>query len=227
MTVKLLDGGKPEAGRMFLRRSDKHPVAVTIAFWVLYLLVFSLIEHLPRSRHLILHARLDDMIPFVKYAAPFYYIWFAALAVTYAVFLFRGSRKMYWKLYVSMALCTFTTLIFYLLVPNGVDLRPASVQGNDVFAWMMRMIWMADNSYNVCPSLHVSTSVLMDLLWQRSGLLRKNWQKAAVRVIDILIILSTMFLKQHSVIDVITGLFYGILTCEAGSRLAEACYEQA
>ena len=215
---------KQERHRSVIEWFDSHPVFVSLFFGATYLLLFFAVEHVGRSSHIMVHSRLDDLIPFVKYAAPFYYIWFAALLITFLVFLFHESRTLYWKLFTSMVLCTMLSILLYFLIPNGVNLRPSSISGSDLFSWMVRMIWKADNPYNVCPSLHVSTSLILDLLWQESSLLKTPAEKAGIHLTDGLIMLSTVLLKQHSVIDVGAGILFGWLMYRLGSFLTERFY---
>lgn len=209
MTVKALEKNGIGVRTNLLRCLNEHPAASSFAFWGCYLLSFFLVEHVSRSWYIILHSPMDEWIPFVKYAVGFYYLWFVCLAGTFVAFVFFEERKRFLHMYCTIALCMFSSILFYFLVPTAVNLRPSSVSGNDIFASLVRMIWMADNSCNVCPSLHVSTAFLMDCVWQRSTLLDKPWQKYAVRLLDIGIILSTVLLKQHSVIDVFAGLLWG------------------
>ena len=73
---------------------------------------------------------------------------------------------------------------------------------------ILQLIWRADASVNVCPSIHCQSSACMALafsqqhVWQRScpALKVLAWVWAA------LICASTVFTKQHSIIDVVCGL---------------------
>lgn len=68
------------------------------------------------------------------------------------------DRKNYFYLcgvmFSGMALC----LLLYLIFPNGVDLRPQSIESSNLAAIFVRMIWSADTSTNVCPSIHVAST---------------------------------------------------------------------
>jgi membrane-associated phospholipid phosphatase len=210
MTAKTLEKTRSSFTSNLIRFPQEHPVIASFAFWGLYLLSFFLVEHIDRNHYVILHSRADDFIPFVKYAVVFYDLWFLCLAGTFVAFVFFEERRRFLHMYFTIALCMFSSILFYLLVPTAVELRPSSVAGNDLFAFLVRMIWQADNSCNVCPSLHVSTAFLMDCVWQRSNLLKESWQKHAVRILDLGIILSTVLLKQHSLIDVFAGILWGL-----------------
>ena len=54
-------------------------------------------------------------------------------------------------------------LILYMVLPNGLDIRPtAEAVGRDNIAMqIMQLLWKADASVNVCPSIHVFNSVTL------------------------------------------------------------------
>ena len=69
-----------------------------------------------------------------------------------------------------------------------------------------------DTPTNVCPSIHVSSTVAVELAVRRSESLgKKGWLKAANFVVTVAICLSTMFLKQHSAVDVALGIALSLL----------------
>ena len=76
--------------------------------------------------------------------------------------------------------------------------------------WAARLVTALqgfDPPTNVCPSIHVSSTVAVNLALCRSESLgKKGWLKAANFVVTVAICLSTMFLKQHSAVDVALGI---------------------
>ena len=72
---------------------------------------------------------------------------------------------------------------------------------------LMQLIWRADASNNVCPSIHCQSSGCMALAFAKSKLAAgRPWRKALAYGWAALICISTVFTKQHSVIDVVCGL---------------------
>ena len=111
-------------------------------------------------------------------------------------------------------------LLLYLLFPNGVQLRPETIAGDNIAASLMQMVWAVDTSTNVCPSIHVSTTVAIFLAVRRSRI----WQRRSLvvggcGVLAAFICLSTVFLKQHSVIDVLCGIALTLVLHLVVSRL--------
>ena len=69
------------------------------------------------------------------------------------------------------------------------------------------MIWSADTSTNVCPSIHVASTFAIFLAVQRSRIWKHRKLVVGIcSVLTVMICLSTLFLKQHSVIDVVCGI---------------------
>ena len=96
-------------------------------------------------------------------------------------------------------------------MPNSIDLRPDEVTGNDIFAIIARLIQSVDDPKAVCPSLHVFTCVMMDLGAHRAEGYKHKWVRPLTRILDIAISLATMFLKQHSIVDVVVALVLALV----------------
>ena len=173
-----------------------------------YLTFFGLLEKTITVPDLWVHCRLDDWIPFCKYAIVPYVLWFPWIPFTLFYILYRGSRHDFWHLCLPLFGGMTLALLFYAVVPNGLALRPAYVPGQDVFARAVRALYRSDTPTNVCPSIHVFNSVTLMLAYRRSSCFnapRRRWMRPAATVLCLSIAASTMLLKQHSVIDVIFG----------------------
>ena len=72
---------------------------------------------------------------------------------------------------------------------------------------ILQLIWKADASVNVCPSIHCQSSACMALAFTNSRLAKdRPALKVLAWVWAALICASTVFTKQHSIIDVVCGL---------------------
>ena len=115
-------------------------------------------------------------------------------------------------MYVGMTLC----LLIYVIAPNGLNLRVELTRDN----WASRVVGMlqsVDTPTNVCPSIHVVVTLVIDMVVLRSETLKGKWlAKGAITVLAVLICASTVFLKQHSVIDVFWGIVvaFGLLAVQ-------------
>jgi len=80
----------------------------------------------------------------------------------------------------------------------------------------------------VLPSIHVYNTVVLCHAINTCGALRRRiGVLVSCNVLGVLIILSTMFLKQHSVIDVSLGLVMGMLLQIVSDRIFETEEERS
>ena len=145
----------------------------------------------------VIHAAVDDYIPFIEYFIVPYLLWFAFIAVTFHDV--SGFYKMAAFLFTGMTIF----LIISTLYPNGLDLRPVQFERDNIFVDMVKTLYKADTPTNVLPSIHVFNSIGVCIAISHNKTLssRKVIHYGSL-ILGISIILATMFLKQHSVIDV-------------------------
>lgn len=177
-------------------------------YWVVYLIWFFTLDWTIKNPKYIIHSPLDDLIPFCEWFIFPYCSWFLLLAAVTAL-LWWYDTPAYDRLCLMMFSGMTFCLILYMLLPNGVDLRPTAEQvGRDNIAMdIMQLIWKADASNNVCPSIHCQSSGCMALAFAKSRLTQNRpWLKVLAYGWAGLICISTTFTKQHSVIDVVCGL---------------------
>ena len=183
------------------------------AWWGLfvpcYLAVFFTIEHFITDNDWATQLPIDDYIPFCKYFILIYDLW-APLLVVLGVYLIlrdpEGFRRYIWSLIFTYGVST----LFCILVPNGQDLRPPAVEGDDIFAWVVRATYSADTNTNVFPSVHVVGVLCAIFAVFRTPGLRKWYWRAGSVVLGIVIIASTLLVKQHAFIDILAGLAVGV-----------------
>lgn len=150
----------------------------------------------------IIHVTLDDYIPFCEYFIIPYLLWFVYIAVFFLYFFFTDKQS-YYKLCiflftgmtVSMLICTF--------FPNGTNLRVAVDGSKNICSRLVAMVHAADTPTNIFPSVHAYNSLGIHFSIINSQALReKVWLRRCSFLLMIAICLSTVVLKQHSVIDV-------------------------
>lgn len=168
--------------------------------WFLYLE-----KHVTTDFHLI-HVGLDDKIPFIEYFIVPYFLWFAYIAVTIGYFMFFAEKSDFYRLITLL----FTGMTIFLIIstvyPNGLNLRPDTFARDNMFVDMVKNLYATDTATNVLPSIHVFNSIGAYLaISHNEKLCQYRWLQISALILTVLIVLSTMFLKQHSVVDVISG----------------------
>lgn len=174
-----------------------------LAYLPIYLIWFFLLEqHVTEYR--IIYSPLDAFIPFNELFIVPYLLWFPFIAVSVLYFIFRDRTECY-RLCGSLIAGMTVFLLVSTFFPNGVSLRPVlSELGRDnLFLTLIAGLHKADTSTNVCPSIHVYNSLAVCFAFFVSSHLKgKRLLKSGILILTVLICLSTVFLKQHSVIDV-------------------------
>lgn len=177
----------------------------TALYCPLYMLCFMLIEK--RNQQVtIVSIGIDHKIPFLEIFIVPYLIWFPYIVGMFLIFFFKDKEefiRMIKYLYMGMTLF----IIISYLFPNGLDIRPAYFERDNIFVRLVQMIYRNDTSTNVVPSIHAYNSIVVMIAALKSEkVLTKNWQKQTCCVISVLIVLSTVFVKQHSVLDVFAAM---------------------
>lgn len=151
-----------------------------------------------------IYSSLDDLIPFCELFVVPYFLWFVYIAAGY-IFLMLTSRNDFVRmcifLYTGMTVC----LIIYTVFPNCQNLRvDYSTLGRDnLLISAISMLQDIDSSYDVFPSIHCLNSMGMHIAISKSKHLGKYRKPIVICsfILMVLIILSTVFLKQHSILD--------------------------
>ena len=136
------------------------------------------------------------------------FLWFFYIAAAVAYFALANKNvKEYWQLIISLGIGMTLFLVISWIYPNGQELRPVVFERDNIFTDMVKMLYQMDTPTNIFPSIHVFNSVAVGIAIWKCEALQKHWllRRSAI-VLSILIVLSTMLLKQHSVWDVVCAL---------------------
>lgn len=193
----------------------EHRYCLMLLYMVFYLAAFFATERLVTPKYII-SCRLDEWIPFREYFIIPYAMWFLLLPASW-LFTLLTSKEDFQDLCVIMFGGMTLSILLYWIFPNGLDMRPGEVS-DSVFGGLVGLLHRVDTDGNVCPSIHVSSSTAVAVVAWRSQTLRgRTALRVGTYLIVILICLSTMFLKQHSIVDVVCG-------CLVTAVLAAAAY---
>ncbi|MFZ7102721.1 MAG: PA-phosphatase [Peptococcaceae bacterium] len=193
-----------------------------LAVWPVLLLFFFYCEKTVVAKYK-MHCVFDDGIPLIKWFIIPYELWYIYLA---AGFLFLGlkSKKDFVALCVLLYAGHMISYFFYLLFPNGQDLRPVII-GKDILSNMIRHLYSIDTPTNVFPSLHVYDSIIVFITSKNYLQEHKKYGiLAGSFVIMVMASISTVFVKQHSVLDILGGIalaiavYYLFCKCEANFK---------
>ena len=181
-------------------------LAPAAIYGTFYLLWFDFLEEMPQREFIVLGGEMDRAIPFIEAFVIPYLSWFLFMLV-FGVWLNFTDRDAYDR----MITCCMVGMTFFLivstLVPTAVDLRPSYIGRSNIFTRLCRVLWQTDTPTNVWPSIHVfNTAVITVSVLRSKGFENANLPaRTALVTWAALIILSTVFIKQHSLLDVLAG----------------------
>lgn len=184
----------------------KYRQAWVFLYALIYFPWFFWLENRHVTGYHLIYASLDSKIPFCEYFIVPYLLWFVYVIGTLLLFLFTQPKKEFYKLtgylFIGMSVC----LAICTLWPNMQISRPVIDPERNVFCRLVAMVYGMDTPTNVFPSIHVFASIGVHTALARSTYARRyplvRWASA---VLMMLIIMSTLFLKQHSLLDVMAA----------------------
>ncbi len=155
----------------------------------------------------------DNLIPFIPEMAIFYvYLFFPMVTLTLIYFAFIDEEKGYalgWAIVIMNLIATFVYIIF----PVSTywwrqELLANRIKGN-VFAETMYFYYENETSFNCFPSMHAGMSTMCFFVWYQYYKIKPNMRKKIISIVSFIIavgtILSTLFVKQHYIVDEIAG----------------------
>lgn len=183
----------------------KYNHALVFLYGLIYMPWFMYLEKHVTKGFFLIHSPLDDYIPFVEYFVIPYLLWFVFIAAG-SFYLFFTDKKEFLRMAAFLIAGMTIFLIICTVYPNGLNLRPAEFPRENLFTDLVRHVYSVDTPTNVLPSMHVFNSIGLCIGLTRTESL-KNYPRIrlGIQLFTLSIILSTVFLKQHSVTDVIAG----------------------
>ena len=181
------------------------------AYWLIYLPWFMYLEKHVTTHFHVIHMELDDTIPFVSAFCIPYFLWFGYVAVALCYAYLHDKQE-----YLRSCAFLFTGMTVFLIVstiyPNGHYMRYGVSLGSGIFDQIVHWLWTTDTATNLFPSIHVFNSIGAHIALTRSENLRDNKLiKYGSFTLMCSIILATVFIKQHSVFDVMTALLMALV----------------
>jgi membrane-associated phospholipid phosphatase len=161
---------------------------------------------------------IDNRIPFVPQMAVFYvYTYYPWIFFTMLFFTFLEYEGFMFG--VSLFAVGIIAIVVYIFFPVSVHWWRQELFANrlpdNFWAETMYRFYKRDTSFNCFPSLHAAVSTVTACTWFQYWRVKRNsWRLFAALVSAILAagtILSTLFVKQHYIVDEIAGMALGCI----------------
>ncbi|WP_411333092.1 phosphatase PAP2 family protein [Metabacillus indicus] len=150
-------------------------------------------------------AQADAYIPFVPVFILPYIIWYVYMFGFLLYFWWRDSH-IYWKTVIALTAGELICFGVYFFFQSTVP-RP-ELTGDGFLIHLVSVIYQNDQPFNCFPSIHVLTTFIIMLVLPKLKLSRMV--SFLSQLTGILIILSTLFVKQHVIYDVIASIALGL-----------------
>lgn len=178
-----------------------------IMYWPFFVLWFTAMENYnPINGFKVIHCTLDDLIPFCEWFVFLYIAWYI-YEIGICLYTLFNEQTSFEKFMSFVAIGYSICLIVYTIFPNCQNMRPTSFEDQNIATWILSKIYATDTHTNVCPSIHVVGSFASAFAFSSTELgKRKKWMNVLNWILCIGISMSTVFVKQHSFIDVMWGI---------------------
>ncbi len=185
--------------------SKEYRHLLLLSGWIVYFTLYFLTENLiPAEICYPVHSPIDDIIPFCEAFILPYFGWYFLIVYSLGFFLLYDIDQ-FKSLQIYIMITQGLAMACYILFPTRQDLRPESFERDNVFTWLIGILYAGDTNTGVCPSLHVAYSLGIASTWLKEK--SAGWgKKTFIVIFVILVCLSTMFIKQHSAVDFFVAL---------------------
>lgn len=193
---------------------EKYKHLLLLFYLPIYCIWFAYLEKTITKHFHVIHMDIDDYIPFCEIFIVPYLLWFFYVAVSVLYVGFTNRQQ-----FIKMCMFLYTGMTIFLIVstiyPNGHFLRPLTFERDNIFVDLCRWLYQTDTSTNLFPSIHVYNSIGAHVaIMHHPKLKQKKIICSLSAILTISIILSTLFLRQHSVFDVITAFIVAFIMYE-------------
>jgi len=150
----------------------------------------------------IIGSELDNAVPFVPAFIYFYISWYIMLYIVPYI-IAKYDKKMFYKYWTTTIIAITVLCFIYLLFPTAVT-RP-SININSLSSFITNLVYLLDTpGMNCFPSMHCAISFIFIFNVLDSDCVPKKW-KITITIWSFLVILSTLFVKQHVIYDVVSS----------------------
>lgn len=191
----------------------KYKYLLLFLYWPIQFLWYELIRVYSdvMPNFYIVNSPLDSHIPFCEWFILPYSTWYFYI-FTILIYTAYKNKKDFLKATLMIDGCMFVSMVTNTLFPSGIPdtLRPdfATLGRDNILIDMVRYIYSIDSPPRVVmPSMHASVAACLFLIVLKADCFKgKKWIKIASFTLSLLICLSIVLIKQHSVLDGIAGI---------------------
>lgn len=191
-----------------IKRIPKYAIVPTIIIIIMQLLTYFGTQFINKNltAYDLTIDVIDNAVPLVTFFIVFYilsYPWWYISPLIVA----NTNKNNFYNWFVALIICFIICGLIFIFFPTTIT-RP-EIENKTIFDWLTNFIYLNDNPerpINLFPSYHVLFSwfCYMGVRNQKNMHL---WYRISSLIFAILISLSTQFVKQHYIVDLISAIF--------------------
>lgn len=178
------------------------PLILSISLILFHTSTYYLVKFTPISAVVVGNSQLDKLIPFMPEWTLFYVLWHPLLIIT-PCFLYKVNKENFYTYIVIKFFIEVIAIFIFFFYPT-LFIRPEFVV-KDIFTWFLNLVYITDTpALNCMPSMHCTVCFTSIYSIIKCNKITKKC-KAFFTLTFIGIVLSTLFVKQHAILDVVTA----------------------
>ena len=178
-------------------------LALTLFGWLVIYFFVNRLQVEP-NRRIDLGITLDQQIPYVPIFALVYFSTY--VFVVQPFFILSNAQQFYWML-TSFASISVISSLIHATVPSKIE-RVEQVTMSGLSGWMLALFQKTCKPYGNFPSMHVGLSVPV----VAANFMTGGTVIGSIMLIwAVLIAVSTLYTKQHYILDVLAGVAGGLV----------------
>lgn len=217
-----------ESDYIIMKELIKKRHLIPIAVWfVIYMGLFGFLEIVPPKDVHLIHCALDDRIPNMAIFIYPYVSWFPYIVVCAALAIKNLDDRQFKKAVLVLTTGMNIFLFISYVWPTGLDFRESIVYDLHTLSGnLLKFVQTVDTPKSVFPSMHVYVTLVLQYTLEMQKKLVPAWGIWVGRVLALLIVLSTMFTKQHSAVDVTAAIVMFAVLALAAEKLVKEPKEE-
>lgn len=144
----------------------------------------------------------DEFIPLSPPWVIFYVLWYPLL-VFVPCYIYKTNKSDFYTYISTKFIIDLIAIFIFVFYPTMFN-RPELVV-NDFFTWVLNLVYINDTpALNCLPSTHCTVCFTSIYIIAKSNKIPKKCKAIGITIF-MLIVLSTLFVKQHAIVDVIVA----------------------
>lgn len=188
-------------------KKNLFPFTLSLSLVIYQAIAYFLAKFTPIEPHIV-GGTIDTKIPFLSIFIIPYVLWYLFLVVVPCILYHQDKKSFYWYLVTNFLVDTVATIAF-IFYPTLL-IRP-ELHVHNISTWLVNLIYWGDTpALNCFPSIHCASCFVALFIMIKSNKIEKKY-RFTTSIFSLLIIASTLFIKQHVVIDVIGAFVLAVL----------------